>query len=142
MAAFLRGHNFTIYIIEQSDDKKEFNRGKLLNVGFRVAADEGADVFIFHDVDLMPSTELLPYYVTVPTGNSPVHIARVWNRYNNNRNYFGGIVAFSSAQYEGMNGYPNNFWGWGGEDDELMNRAKKVKRGTCMFFVKVYQLFL
>ncbi len=25
-----------------------------------------------------------------------------------------------------MNGYPNNFWGWGGEDDELRKRLKEV----------------
>ncbi len=25
-----------------------------------------------------------------------------------------------------MNGYPNNFWGWGGEDDELLKRLKEV----------------
>ncbi|CAM9311977.1 unnamed protein product, partial [Ectocarpus fasciculatus] len=123
---FLDGHEFVIYIIEQSDDKKEFNRGKLLNAGFHIASAEGCRVFIFHDVDLMPSAELLSYYTTVPTGKSPVHIARVWNRYNSNDKYFGGIISFSKEQFEEINGYPNNFWGWGGEDDELMKRAQEV----------------
>lgn len=124
---FLDGHEFVIYIIEQSDDKKEFNRGKLLNAGFHIASAEGCRVFIFHDVDLMPSAELLSYYTTVPTGKSPVHIARVWNRYNSNDKYFGGIISFSKEQFEEINGYPNNFWGWGGEDDELMKRAQEVR---------------
>jgi hypothetical protein len=26
-----------------------------------------------------------------------------------------------------VNGYPNTFWGWGGEDDELMLRLKEKK---------------
>ena len=124
--SFLDGYEFVIYIIEQSDDKKQFNRGKLLNAGFKIACAEGCNVFIFHDVDLMPSAELRLYYTTVPTGKSPVHIARVWDRYNSNDKYFGGIVAFSKEQFEEINGYPNNFWGWGGEDDELMKRAQEV----------------
>lgn len=135
MSQFLSTRNFVIYIIEQSDDKKEFNRGALLNTGFKIAAAEDADIFIFHDVDLMPSAELLSFYTTIPTGKSPVHIARVWNRYNGNDKYFGGIVAFSKTQYEDMNGYPNNFWGWGGEDDELMKRAQEVFSVPCWCFI-------
>jgi hypothetical protein len=123
----LKDTNFVIYIVTQSDDGKAFNRGKLLNVGFQIACDEGCDIFIFHDVDLMPSSELLQSYASTPSGKSPVHIARLWNRYNGNAQYFGGIVAFSKAQFEEINGYPNNFWGWGGEDDELMKRVKEVK---------------
>lgn len=127
MSRFLAGHNFVIYIIEQSDDKKEFNRGKLLNVGYKIATSEGCEILVFHDVDLVPSEDLLPYYTTIPARNCPVHIARLWSRYNKNEKYFGGIVAFSKQQYESLNGYPNNFWGWGGEDDELMKRVQKVR---------------
>jgi len=49
----------------------------------------------------------------------------VWNRYNNNPKYFGGIVAFNMEDFEQLNGFPNNFWGWGGEDDELMKRVQQ-----------------
>ena len=118
--------NYCIYIVEQSDDSRKFNRGKLLNVGFEKAKLEGCNVFVFHDVDLIPSSDLLPFYTTIPGDNKPVHIAKIWNRYNDNPNYFGGINAFSQEQFEALNGYPNNFWGWGGEDDELKNRTRKV----------------
>lgn len=100
---------FKIYIIEQSRDERKFNRGKLLNVGFDIAASEGYSIFVLHDVDLIPSIELLPLYTRLPA--HPVHVARVWNRYNENPSYFGGIVTFSKEQYEMINGYPNNFWG-------------------------------
>jgi hypothetical protein len=116
---------FRIYIVEQSDDQRKFNRGKLLNIGFRIAKKDGCQVFVFHDVDLLPSKELLPYYTTVPDRN-PVHVARVWNRYSNNPKYFGGVNAFSAPLFENMNGFPNNFWGWGGEDDELFKRSVEV----------------
>ena len=72
----------------------------------------------------MPSDELKKYYTTIPTTN-PIHIAAIWNRYNSNPKYFGGIVAFSKDIFKRINGYPNNFWGWGGEDDELFNRTNK-----------------
>lgn len=127
---------YIIYCIEQSDDDRKFNRGKLLNIGFEIACSEGCNIFVFHDVDLIPSKELLPYYTTVP--DSPVHVANVWNdRYSCNDSYFGGIVTFSQEDYIRINGYPNNFWGWGGEDDEMYKRVKKnnleivkVKKGT------------
>lgn len=118
--------SFRIYIVEQSDDNRKFNRGKLLNIGYELAKRDGCEIFTFHDVDLIPSKELLKYYTTKPMKDNPVHIARVWDRYSGNQSYFGGIVTFSTEQYENINGYPNNFWGWGGEDDELYKRTKKL----------------
>ena len=76
------GETFRIYIIEQSDDDRKFNRGKLLNIGFSEAKKHGAEVCVFHDVDLLPSPELARYYVTKPMDSYPVHVARVWDRYS------------------------------------------------------------
>lgn len=118
---------FRIYIVEQSSDGRKFNRGKLLNIGYDIAKKDGCRVFVFHDVDLLPSPELLPYYTDEPAPDKPVHIARVWNRYSLNLKYFGGVVTFSNDQFVAMNGYPNNFWGWGGEDDELYKRLERCK---------------
>ncbi len=135
MDNYLKDVNHMIYVIEQTDDKRKFNRGALLNIGFLAAQDDGCNVFIFHDVDLLPSEELKEYYIEPPS-SSPVHIAAVWDRYNQNPNYFGGIVAFNKDSFKKINGYPNNFWGWGGEDDELFNRVrpfytiKKANKGT------------
>jgi hypothetical protein len=115
LVSYLRstGVPFHIYIVEQSNDKRKFNRGKLLNVGFDKAMQERCTTFVFHDVDLLPSEELKPYYVQQPIADTPVHIARVWDRYNANPNYFGGVVAFSKDMYQRINGFPNNFWGEG-----------------------------
>lgn len=49
---------FHIFIIEQSTDGRKFNRGKLLNAGFDIARND-YDVFIFHDVDLLPGVRAL-----------------------------------------------------------------------------------
>ena len=81
--------DYHIYIIEQSDDGRKFNRGKLLNIGFDIArnnkcrggSDSGSvnhNIFIFHDVDLLPGDDLGSEYTKFP--KVPLHIARVWDR--------------------------------------------------------------
>jgi len=116
--------DFTVMLVEQSDDGRKFNRGKLLNIGFDLLKDSH-DAFIFHDVDLLPGDDLRDSYSVIPATGKPIHIARCWGRYSNNPKYFGGIVSFCRGDFERLNGYPNNFWGWGGEDDELYNRLKQ-----------------
>jgi hypothetical protein len=123
MQTYLAGEDYKIFVITQTNDGRKFNRGQLLNVGFEIADAENYDIFIFHDVDLLPSPELKKYYITYP--KKPVHIASVWDRYGSNPSYFGGIVAFNRKMFLKINGFPNNFWGWGGEDDELLKRTKK-----------------
>jgi hypothetical protein len=116
---------YHIYVIKQTgsyeDDSKKFNRGMLLNIGV-VLAHGDYDTFIFHDVDLLPNNELADYYTICP--KTPIHIAGCWSRYNKNPNYFGGIVSFDRKCFNIINGFPNDFWGWGGEDDALLNRCR------------------
>ena len=74
--------DYHIYIIEQSDDNRKFNRGKLLNIGFDFALKRSEkhpprhNVFVFHDVDLLPQPDLGEWYARYP--KQPTHIARVW----------------------------------------------------------------
>jgi len=111
---------FKVFVIEQGDTRK-FNRGKLLNAGFTLAAQEGFDTFVFHDVDLLPQPPVAKYYAAV--AEAPIHIAKCWSRYNKNPEYLGGIVTFSKRDFERIGGFPNIYWGWGGEDDELKKRV-------------------
>lgn len=117
---------FCIFIIEQSQDGRLFNRGKLLNIGYEMAKSRGFNLFIFHDVDLLPNKQLLCQYVNFPSPSTVLHIAAVWKRYSGEQ-YFGGIVAFRGEDFEKINGFPNDYWGWGGEDDELRRRVNKCK---------------
>ena len=62
MSAFLRSDDrskcYLIVVAEQSDDGRAFNRGQLLNVGFREAQKRVAPlplIRLFYDVDLLPS---------------------------------------------------------------------------------------
>jgi hypothetical protein len=70
--------DYHIYIVEQSDDGRKFNRGKLLNIGFDMARKSGRnhDVFIFHDVDLLPQKDLGEWYAKFPKVSTFYCVAR------------------------------------------------------------------
>ena len=40
----------------------------------------------------------------------------------NKKPFLGALLGFNGAIFNAINGYPNNFWGWGGEDDEMYKR--------------------
>jgi hypothetical protein len=118
--------NFHIYIIEQSNDGENFNIGKLKNIGFIIAnLKDKYDNFIFSDIDTIPDYDLMKYFIK--PYKYPVSLASCGTRYQNknkiiNKPFIGALVSFSKELFKKINGYPNNFWGWGGEDDALLNR--------------------
>ena len=38
------------------------------------------------------------------------------------RQIFGGATAFTEDQFESVNGFSNEFYGYGGEDDDMYKR--------------------
>ncbi len=38
------------------------------------------------------------------------------------QDFFGGITIFTREQFEKVNGFGMNFWGWGREDDNMRQR--------------------
>ena len=41
--------------------------------------------------------------------------------------YFGGVSSISVNQFRQVNGFSNQYWGWGGEDDDFYIRVIKNK---------------
>lgn len=119
MEKYLKDSDYQIFIIEQSDDKP-FNRGKLLNVGFAFAK-ASCDYVCFHDVDMLP----LKADYSFP--EAPTHLATAVEQFNFEMpypTYFGGVTLFNIQDFELVNGYANEYWGWGAEDDDLQFRCK------------------
>ncbi|XP_038579876.1 beta-1,4-galactosyltransferase 6-like [Micropterus salmoides] len=113
---------FAFYVIEQSGSQP-FNRAMLFNVGFLEAIkDLDWDCLIFHDVDHIPENDR-NYY---GCGQMPRHFAAKLDKYMYILPYcefFGGVSGLTVEQFHKINGFPNAFWGWGGEDDDLWNRV-------------------
>lgn len=123
----------------------------LFNVGYKEAMkDLDWDCLIFHDVDHLMENDRnyygcrdMPrhfavkldkyYYMWVLTPSqwgyttiypllkmNLTHII-VFPRLPYNE-FFGGVSGLTVKQFKEVNGFPNAFWGWGGEDDDLWNR--------------------
>ena len=123
LTKFLNDRNIKhkIFIGHQVDDKL-FNRSGTKNAAFLAAKEEGCDYVAFHDVDMLPEDEADYSY---PEDN-PVHIATYLSQWDYNLRdveYFGGVVLFTIEQFEAVNGYHTNYWGWGMEDDDLFWRC-------------------
>ena len=109
--------DFKILIVEQADTKP-FNRGKLLNVGYNSIE---AEYYVFHDIDMLPITA--DYSGCV----HPTHLVSSATQFKKGipyETYFGGVTMFSSVDFLQINGFSNEFWGWGSEDDDLIMRCK------------------
>jgi len=121
--------NYEVLVIEQSEGKP-FNRGKVLNIGATLAT---GDYFIMHDVDMIPMTADYKY-------SKCCHIATQVRQFKYKMpypDYFGGVTIFDKQLLIDINGYSNEFWGWGAEDDECLLRVKqygiKPERRPCRF---------
>ncbi|XP_077381531.1 beta-1,4-galactosyltransferase 3-like isoform X2 [Festucalex cinctus] len=115
--------HYGIYLVEQWGNGT-FNKGRLYNAGAREALrDEKWSCIIFHDVDLLPEDDRNTYACN--TG-SPMHLSVAIDKFAYRLYYkgaFGGVVAVTPDQFRKMNGFSNQFWGWGQEDDNLWQRV-------------------
>jgi hypothetical protein len=117
MEEYLKQYDYKIFVIEQSDSKP-FNRGKLLNAGARIAIKEGFDYFALHDVDMLPLKNVDYSYP-----ETPIHLISKVDKEVPFIDYFGGVTLFNVHDYKLVNGYSNEYWGWGFEDDDLLYRC-------------------
>ncbi|XP_072911357.1 beta-1,4-galactosyltransferase 3 [Hemitrygon akajei] len=127
---------YGIYIIHQAG-MSTFNRAKLLNVGVREAMKEADwDCLFFHDVDLIPEDDRNLYVCDA----HPKHASVAMDKFGYKlpySGYFGGVSALTPDQYMKINGFPNTYWGWGGEDDDIASRIHLSKMLIVRPSVKV-----
>lgn len=121
------GIPFEIIVVNQ-DNAKLFNRGMLLNIGYRYAKKLNCDYLVFHDVDMIPIDVDYSY------SEYPIHLAANFIDKKTKEKikdifdeYIGGVTIFPIEVFEKINGYSNKYWGWGYEDNDLLYRCIKNK---------------
>lgn len=106
-----------VLVIEQGDDKP-FNRAKLLNVGAHYTK---GNWLVMHDVDKVPVK--VDYFAKA----YDKVIQLEWSG-RQRMDYLGGVTVFDTWLFKHIiDGYSNSFWGWGGEDNEMMFRLKSLR---------------
>jgi len=137
-----------IYIAEQFDGDS-FNRGWNFNVGLALASGQTSaceDITdamkvpfkcaVIQDIDYLPE-KLVDYSeCSVPT-----QLSAEIDRYDWKTPYLqsaGGIVSMNQGHWQQINGFSNDYFGWGGEDDELHHRLRLTGLlfGDCYPFCK------
>jgi len=133
-------HQF--YVGHQVDDKL-FNRGAMKNIAAFCAFSDGCDYVAFQDVDMIPCLDKnLPEIDYSFPEKTPVHIATKLSKYNYGLGYdqyFGGVVLFTKEHIDKTNGYSNDYWDWGQEDDDLFWRCHFEGYSKSQFFKKYEQ---
>lgn len=118
---------YDIILVEQSE-KYLFNIGKLKNIGFDYLCknlNTTYSNYIFSDIDTIPDSNLIDYFFK--TTDSINSLAVKGTRYESidkkdKRPFVGALISCTKNVFVELNGYPNNFYGWQGEDENLLIR--------------------
>ena len=109
---------YRILVVEQEPGTL-FNRGRLLNAGIHYGA-EFSDYYCLHDVDAVP---IVANYACPSQPLRLVNeIVGAHGKSHRSDYYFSGAVSIRKDQVQAANGYSNEYWGWGKEDDDFFFR--------------------
>eukprot|EP00927_Polykrikos_kofoidii_P016419 TRINITY_DN17423_c0_g1_i1.p1 TRINITY_DN17423_c0_g1~~TRINITY_DN17423_c0_g1_i1.p1 ORF type:complete len:850 (+),score=102.50 TRINITY_DN17423_c0_g1_i1:58-2607(+) len=135
-----------VFTVEQFDSDT-FNRGWTFNVGLALASGMDAsspdvqksdavsfDCAVIQDIDYLPEEG-----VDYSDCDVPIQLSSEIDRYGRKVPYVesaGGVVGMNFKHWKKINGFGNNYFGWGGEDDELYHRLRlnKLLYGDCSPF--------
>ena len=125
--------NYDIIVVEQSSSDP-FNIGKLKNIGFdylNKKTKKKYQNYIFADIDSIPDSDLINYFFKQT--NSLNSLAMYGTRYEaidskTSRPFVGALISCTKDVFQELNGYPNNFYGWEGEDTNLLLRLYGINK--------------
>lgn len=124
---------YEIIIVEENTPETiTFNLGRTINIGFDIFKDsmEEDDMFMFHPIDILPIDT--NYFVSKNTkfcmqGYRPF-IFHIFNSQTIlDGHYYYKAICIKKSDYQKVNGFTNQFVGWGGEDDEFFLRLELKK---------------
>jgi len=105
-----------VIVVEQTEGKK-FNRGATINIGYLYYNNEEYS-YITQDVDVNPIDDKI-----INLYGKNVEQDTFLGIYSDGQT-LGGIVKCTGTTFKKVNGFPNDYWGWGHEDKDLSNRAE------------------
>jgi len=123
---------YKLCFVKQKSNRP-LNKGKLFNIGYMLHK-ERFDYFCFHDSDLIPISSECDYTYD----KRPISLVGMRNKieFGDQENidsfddytlpydeYFGGATLFSKEHFQEVNGYSNEYWGFGYEDYDLLLRC-------------------
>lgn len=138
--------NWEIFVIEQFD-ATPFNRGWNFNVGFAIATGQtsasidmekssavSVHCAVIQDIDYLPDNG-----VDYGQCDVPIQLSAEIDRFDWKTPYLasaGGIVGATPQHWRQINGFSNEYSGWGGEDDDLYHRLRlnNLLHGDCYPF--------
>jgi len=114
------GHEYKIVICEQNDDRK-FNRGALLNIAFLLSEKlfPHEKKYIHMNADYRFNMERPFPYEIVELKSGFMELFTLPYP------ILGSACVFDPESYKVVNGFPNDLWGWGGDDWAIYNRIKQ-----------------
>lgn len=121
------GARHDIVIIEQCD-KRPFNRGKLINIGFLNTL---PTVFVAHDIDLIGLSAGV--YASLPGVNQLID-SKIQAK-----DYLGGATMYDGGTFSLLGGYHNDYF-HRAEDNEMMFNIKRNKIGVSYWRHKFKEL--
>jgi glycosyl transferase family 7 (putative galactosyltransferase) len=135
--------DYRVLIVEQ-ERGLPFNRGALKNAGF-LLTEAQSDYSCFHDIDYLPiwadysfAEEPTPivWYGAEERPIAPGRTNRVAK--HDLEHFFGGALIVPNSAFRAVNGYSNDYWGWGYEDEDIKTRiavagiATSRRKGTFL----------
>lgn len=112
--------DYKIVVIEQNNNKP-FNRAKLLNIGF--LENQESNYFCFHDIDMLPTDENCNYTFIEGVCKLSYYVSQ-FNFIPRPDSELGGVTLIDKENFIKVNGYSNEYWGWGVEDEDFATRCK------------------
>jgi len=111
---------YEFFIMNQIDGYR-FNRGQLINIGFKLASNRSHYLAI-HDVDLLPLNDQLSYRFPFE-GDGVFHVSApaLHPKYHYDK-FIGGIVILRNTVFSQVNGFSNVYFGYELEDTEIYTR--------------------
>lgn len=104
-------------VISEQREGAPFNRGGLLNAGAVTCSAEDDCVLCFHDLNVLPTINCIHEYVRPLPTKTVRHLRPIGSH-----SKLGKIIFMRYSDFQDINGFPNQCWGWRGEDEELHMR--------------------